>query len=50
MSQKTALIFWGGWEGHTPERSAAIVREVLEAHGVVMPVVWKKIYGTARVF
>ena len=33
MTQKTALITWGGWEGHTPERSANIVREILEKHG-----------------
>ena len=30
--KKKALIVWGGWEGHTPDRSAAIVREMLEAH------------------
>jgi hypothetical protein len=30
---KTALIAWGGWEGHTPERSANIIREILEGHG-----------------
>jgi len=30
---KTALIFWGGWEGHTPERSAAIVKDILTGHG-----------------
>lgn len=27
---KTALIAWGGWEGHTPERSANVIREMLE--------------------
>jgi len=26
---KTALIFWGGWEGHTPARSAGIVKDIL---------------------
>ena len=26
---KSALIFWGGWEGHTPERSAGVVRAML---------------------
>ncbi|TPM30895.1 ThuA domain-containing protein [Mesorhizobium sp. B2-3-4] len=31
--QKTALIAWGGWEGHTPERSAKIVRDMLERNG-----------------
>ena len=30
--KKKALIVWGGWDGHTPDRSAAIVREMLEAH------------------
>jgi uncharacterized protein len=30
---RTALIFWGGWEGHTPARSAAVVRELLTGHG-----------------
>lgn len=30
---KNALIFWGGWDGHTPERSTAIVKEMLEQHG-----------------
>ena len=30
---KTALIFWGGWEGHTPARSANIVKELLTGHG-----------------
>lgn len=33
MSQKKALIFWGGWEGHTPERSAEVVRDMLLANG-----------------
>ncbi|MFT2214042.1 ThuA domain-containing protein [Rhizobium giardinii] len=26
---KKALIFWGGWEGHTPERSANVVKDIL---------------------
>jgi uncharacterized protein len=30
---KSALIVWGGWEGHTPERSALVVKGLLEAHG-----------------
>lgn len=30
---KTALIFWGGWEGHTPARSAGVVKEILNGHG-----------------
>jgi uncharacterized protein len=33
MTQKQALICWGGWEGHTPERSADIAREILQGHG-----------------
>jgi uncharacterized protein len=32
MSKKTALIVWGGWEGHTPELSANIARALLEAN------------------
>jgi uncharacterized protein len=32
MAQKQALIVWGGWDGHTPERSAAIVADMLRAH------------------
>ncbi len=30
---KEALIVWGGWEGHTPEQSAAVVAGMLEADG-----------------
>ncbi len=33
MPKKSALIVWGGWEGHTPERSSAIVRGLLERNG-----------------
>jgi uncharacterized protein len=33
MAQKQALICWGGWEGHTPERSTAVTRELLEKRG-----------------
>jgi uncharacterized protein len=33
MTKKKALIVWGGWEGHTPERSANIVQGLLEANG-----------------
>jgi uncharacterized protein len=29
---KKALIVWGGWDGHTPERSANIVAEILQRH------------------
>jgi uncharacterized protein len=38
MTTRSALIFWGGWEGHTPERSAAVVRGLLEAHGFAVTV------------
>jgi len=31
MSNKKAIIVWGGWEGHTPEASADVVKEMLEA-------------------
>ncbi len=30
---KKALIFWGGWQGHTPERSANVVRDILSDNG-----------------
>ncbi len=33
MSVKNALIAFGGWDGHTPERSTAIVKEMLERNG-----------------
>ncbi|SMQ73556.1 hypothetical protein SAMN06295905_2274 [Devosia lucknowensis] len=29
---KSALIVWGGWDGHTPEQSARLVGSMLEAH------------------
>lgn len=29
---KKALIVWGGWDGHTPEQSAALVGKMLEGH------------------
>lgn len=32
MAQKSALIVWGGWEGHTPLASANIVAAMLQAH------------------
>ena len=31
---RTALIVWGGWNGHEPERCAGIVASMLEAEGV----------------
>lgn len=33
MATKKALIVWGGWEGHTPERSAHVVGEMLTDQG-----------------
>ena len=30
---KTALVVWGGWEGHTPKESAAILAEELGKNG-----------------
>lgn len=30
---KQALIVWGGWEGHTPEESGKVVRDMLQGHG-----------------
>lgn len=36
--ETSALIFWGGWDGHTPERSAHAARAILEAHGFTVRV------------
>lgn len=33
MKKQQALIVWGGWDGHTPERSANIARALLETQG-----------------
>lgn len=33
MTQKSALLVWGGWEGHTPEASAESVKNILLPHG-----------------
>ena len=30
---REALIVWGGWSGHEPERCAGIVRDILEQEG-----------------
>jgi uncharacterized protein len=38
MTQKQALICWGGWEGHTPERSTGVAREILERNGFAVRV------------
>lgn len=37
MARK-ALIFWGGWDGHTPDRSAEVVRGMLDAQGFAVEV------------
>jgi uncharacterized protein len=34
MTAKSALIVWGGWDGHTPEKSAHAVAHMLREHGV----------------
>jgi type 1 glutamine amidotransferase len=33
MTERNALIFWGGWEGHEPKACAAIVADMLRAEG-----------------
>ena len=33
MTQKSALIFWGGWEGHEPEACSLIVERMLTEEG-----------------
>jgi type 1 glutamine amidotransferase len=33
MSRRDALIVWGGWQGHEPERCAGIVAAMLEEEG-----------------
>ncbi len=33
-----ALIFWGGWEGHTPNACATVVKSMLEADGMSVEV------------
>ena len=38
MTEKKALIVWGGWEGHTPERSAGLVRDMLVEHGFAVTI------------
>ena len=35
---KSALIVWGGWDGHTPEQSSRLVGSTLEAHGFVVDI------------
>jgi hypothetical protein len=35
---RKALIVWGGWDGHTPRESAAVVAGMLEGHGFAVSV------------
>lgn len=35
---KSALIVWGGWDGHTPEKSSRLVGSMLEAHGFAVDI------------
>lgn len=35
---KSALIVWGGWDGHTPEQSAGIVGAMLREHGFAVDI------------
>ena len=30
---KKALIFYGGWDGHTPKETAELFRDLLEVFG-----------------
>jgi type 1 glutamine amidotransferase len=36
VNERSALIVWGGWEGHQPEQCAAIVEEFLAEEGFVV--------------
>lgn len=38
-TSKQALIFWGGWDGHTPDKSAARVAAMLRDTGMAVDVV-----------
>ena len=38
MTNRQALIVWGGWDGHTPEQSAAVVAGLLRGNGFVVTV------------
>ena len=38
MAHKTALIVWGGWDGHTPEASAKIVADMLNRNGFAVTI------------
>ncbi|MDP3314758.1 MAG: ThuA domain-containing protein [Devosia sp.] len=35
---KSALIVWGGWDGHTPEQSSRFVAGLLEGHGFAVDI------------
>ncbi len=35
---RTALIVWGGWDGHTPEQSAHVVGDMLKANGFAVDI------------
>lgn len=38
MSDKKALIVWGGWDGHTPKESAAVFEKALGESGYAVEV------------
>jgi uncharacterized protein len=38
MTGRDALIVWGGWDGHEPERCAGIVAAMLEAEGFAVEI------------
>jgi uncharacterized protein len=38
MSQKSALIVWGGWDGHEPEKVAYFFRDILVAENFAVTV------------
>jgi uncharacterized protein len=35
---KSALIVWGGWDGHTPEQSSRFVAGLLKGHGFTVDI------------
>lgn len=38
MAERSALVVWGGWDGHQPEAMAGLFREILEAEGFAVTV------------
>src|ERR1700732_4438675 len=38
MTTKSALIVWGGWEGHTPQQSANLFATVLREEGYTVEI------------